>query len=211
MRKISNSEKRFLLVLLKLSGLKVEIPEMVIQLKDGKMGSISFDLTQNQSRSDRFVSGNFIDDDGIPESGLIKAHRDIHKKWDVYVARGVYLPKKEDGEIPWHYDLGPDTKPAVCFLEGNTSFRPEPFFKTGGWNDSILVYHEGMELSYRYYCEGYEQEKLIYFPEAVLRHDYAKPSAAHVRKQKLLRISHLLIHEMYDDIDSVIKNWPKKF
>jgi|GEM_PF-569060 len=65
MRKISNSEKQFVLNLLKHSNLKVEIPEMVIQMKDGKMGSISFDLAQNQTRNERIVAGNFMDDDGI--------------------------------------------------------------------------------------------------------------------------------------------------
>ncbi|SHG04672.1 methyltransferase, FkbM family [Fodinibius roseus] len=153
----------------------------------------------------------FIDDDGIPEEGLLQAHKRIYARRDAYVARGVYLPKNKGGKTPWHYYLGSETKPAVCFLEGNTSFRSTPFFDIDGWQDSLLVYHEGMELSYRYYSRGYEREKLIYFPDAVLRHDYIKPPAGQNRKNKLLKTSYHLVHAMYDNLDNVIYSWPEKF
>jgi len=153
----------------------------------------------------------FIDDDGMPEQGMLKAHQVIHKERNVYVARGVYRPKKEGGFMPDHYDLGPETRPAVCFLEGNTSFQSVPFFDVGGWNDSILVYHEGLELSYRYYQKGYDQEKLIYFPEAVLKHDYVKNQSGQNRKNKLLKISKLLIENIYENIFDSINSWPTSF
>ncbi|WP_157366845.1 DUF6984 family protein [Algoriphagus vanfongensis] len=109
MRKISNSEKRFLMVLLKLSGLKVEIPEMVIQLKDGKMGSTSFDLTQNQSRSERIVAGNFIDDDGILVD--FELTMDLHGNlfeldfWKVDFSQLVSFPEENEIEITYSGDL----------------------------------------------------------------------------------------------------------
>ena len=153
----------------------------------------------------------FVDDDGMPEDGMINAHIDLHKNRDIYVARGIYRPKKEGGYMPAHYDLGQTMKPAVCLLEGNTSFQATPFFKTGGWNDSIMVYHEGMELSYRYHQQGFEQKKLIYFPDAVLRHDYVKPPKGQNVKNRLLKTSHLLIQQMYPDLNDVIQNWETKF
>ena len=153
----------------------------------------------------------FIDDDGIPEEGLIQAHLKIHKERAIHIARGVYRPKTKNGPKPWHYELGTEARPAVCLLEGNTSFRPEAFFKVGGWNDRLLVYHEGLELSYRYFRAGYEQEKLIYFPDAVLRHDYVKPPAGQNRKNRLLKTSHYLIHAIHDDIDAVLNSWPDRF
>lgn len=103
MRKISNSEKQFIIILLKHSTLKVEIPEMVIQLKDEKMGSISFDIDQNQSRNERIVSGNFMDDDGI----LVDFELTIDKQgnlfeldlWKVDFNQLVSFPKENEIEI----------------------------------------------------------------------------------------------------------------
>nr|WP_240894602.1 FkbM family methyltransferase [Fodinibius halophilus] len=158
------------------------------------------------SKGDLFM---FVDDDGIPEEGMLQAHKDIHADHDLYVARGVYQPKTKGSDTPWHYYLGTSTKSAVCFIEGNTSFSPAAFFDVGGWNDSLLVYHEGMELSYRYAQKGYEKEKLIYFSDAVLRHDYIKSPKSQDRKGKLLSVSKKLIDAMHPHIEDVINSWPE--
>ncbi len=153
----------------------------------------------------------FVDDDGIPAGGMFKSHRKIHESHDAIVARGVYEPKTENGEKPEHYNLGPRVKPAVCYLEGNTSFKTRPFYDVGGWNDAILVYHEGLELSYRYFKEGYNREKLIYFPDAVLKHDFTKSPDSQDRKKRLMDSSYVLIQAMYDDLGNVIASWPDSF
>ncbi|WP_138430759.1 FkbM family methyltransferase [Fodinibius saliphilus] len=180
--------------------------DLVIHLKQNAGACMARNFGALFSKGDLFM---FVDDDGIPEEGMLQAHKDIHADHDLYVARGVYQPKTKGSEIPCHYYLGPDAKSAVCFLEGNTSFSPAAFFDVGGWNDSLLVYHEGMELSYRYAQKGYEKEKLIYFPDAVLRHDYIKSPKSQDRKGKLLSVSKKLIDGMYPNIDSVIHNWPE--
>ncbi len=42
-----------------------EIPQIVRELNDGGMGSISFDLENSQSRKRQIISAEYIDKDGI--------------------------------------------------------------------------------------------------------------------------------------------------
>lgn len=65
MRQITFEEKQFVSILLKISNLSFDIPEMVRSMKDGVMGSISFDLKGNQKRTQQIIAGNFVDTDGI--------------------------------------------------------------------------------------------------------------------------------------------------
>lgn len=49
----------------KLSNGLFEIPELVRDMNDGKMGSISFDIEKSQSRNEQVAAAEYIDDDGI--------------------------------------------------------------------------------------------------------------------------------------------------
>ncbi|MEN3323867.1 hypothetical protein VP395_09020 [Mariniflexile soesokkakense] len=48
-----------------LTDSKFEIPHIVRDLNDGKMGSISFDIEDKWSRCDQIAAAQFIDEDGI--------------------------------------------------------------------------------------------------------------------------------------------------
>lgn len=65
MRKITTSEIQFISFLLESSNTQIEIPEMVLPMKDGGMGSLSFDLSGIQKRINQIVAGNFRDNDTI--------------------------------------------------------------------------------------------------------------------------------------------------
>jgi hypothetical protein len=49
----------------KLTNGKFAIPSHVIELNDGKMGSVSFDLDKNKTRNRKIVEAEYRDSDGI--------------------------------------------------------------------------------------------------------------------------------------------------
>jgi len=52
-------------LLQRLTNGQFDIPQMVRELNDGKMGSISFDLENSQSRKRQIISAEYIDKDGV--------------------------------------------------------------------------------------------------------------------------------------------------
>jgi len=118
----------------------------------------------------------FLDDDGIPNSNIVSAHLKTHARYDVVSVRGVCLPKNLNNpfnSIAKHYYLGDSPFPRYTDLEGNSSYRAEPFFAVGGWDDETYFGHEGVELSLRLWRYEPDCRKQIYSPEPILRHDYA--------------------------------------
>ncbi|WP_083262633.1 DUF6984 family protein [Roseivirga sp. 4D4] len=65
MRQIKASEKAFICCLLEKAGRDISIPDCVISLKDGEMGSLSFDTKGAERRQGKIVSGVFKDKDGV--------------------------------------------------------------------------------------------------------------------------------------------------
>ena len=62
MRPIKTAELK---LLQKLTNGQFDIPQMVRELNDGGMGSISFDLENLQSRKKQIIFAEYIDKDGI--------------------------------------------------------------------------------------------------------------------------------------------------
>ena len=65
MREITELEIQLIRHLLEKAGKQVRIPKMVRPLKDGKMGSISFDLKGLQESNSPIIGGSFFDSDGV--------------------------------------------------------------------------------------------------------------------------------------------------
>ncbi len=137
----------------------------------------------------------FIEDDGIPKPGLVKAHMRVYDHYKAVTVRGVYLADKPP--FPAHYNLGNILKPAMSNQEGNSSFLSEPFFQVGGWGDDLFFGSEGRELGFRLVKSGYGYEQHLYTPDAILRHDFFRDSK-HMNKRWLqTRASWILLHAMY--------------
>ncbi len=49
----------------RLTNGQFEIPQIVRELNDGRMGSISFDLEKSQSRNKQIISAEYTDTDGV--------------------------------------------------------------------------------------------------------------------------------------------------
>ncbi|MGP9768036.1 glycosyltransferase [Halomonas sp. AOP13-D3-9] len=125
----------------------------------------------------------FVDDDGLPEKGMLSAHADIHKQYTLDSVRGSYLPKNPNETPPSHYHLGDKALVTLNCLEGNCSYRRDLFFKVRGWGDYILFGHGGAELYVRLISNGSDQSKHIYIPGCILRHDYYR-GEKHARNKR---------------------------
>jgi glycosyltransferase involved in cell wall biosynthesis len=117
----------------------------------------------------------FLDDDCLAHQDVVSAH--VHSYHNPFImgVQGKGLPKR----LPFychfqsHYDLGAIIRPAVIGFEANASFRKRVLDEVGGF-DPELFGAEGVELSYRIVQKYKQPEALIYNPEAVIFHDFAK-------------------------------------
>lgn len=152
----------------------------------------------------------FLEDDGIPDKQLVEAHYRAHREFkDVVSVRGCYLPltDNEFNKVQNHYYLGSKAYSWYCSLEGNSSFKADVFFKAGGWDDKIFFGHGGLELSYRLLTLGYGLKNQLYFPWAILFHDFAK-SESHLASKRLKQRKGLdYISSKFPDIIRVRNYW----
>lgn len=114
----------------------------------------------------------FLDDDARAASTYVSSIIEAFRRYDIVGLRGRVFPKTEDGVAPSvkHYDLGPIPIPSVINVEGNSAFNKNVYMEMNGMNP-LLFGHEGLELSYRIGCR-YGKYSLIYYPQAVIYHDY---------------------------------------
>lgn len=132
------------------------------------------------------VQGNticFLDDDAIADPYFVKQHLLANQQPGVLGVRGKILPKTKNSynQLAWHYDLGSEVKPAYIDLEGNASFPKKVLMEVGGFNQDVFG-GEGAELSYRIVDKYGDRDCLIYWPEAVIYHDYASNYIKYMRK-----------------------------
>jgi len=64
MRELTKDEEAFMHFVLGKVNSNLHIPKIVVEMKDGGMGSLSFDLDGTESRFDQVVGGEFTDVDG---------------------------------------------------------------------------------------------------------------------------------------------------
>jgi len=148
-------------------------------------------ITVGRNIGARLASGDvlvFLDDDGIPDESFVAAHRRVHRERDVVAARGRVDPRHDTiyNRLQHHYDLGSEPFPHFINIEGNASFDRETFLEYGGFLEDLTgrAGHEGLELTYRMVVEGtVDREQVLYHPDAVIYHDYARNAIEFVRKR----------------------------
>lgn len=154
----------------------------------------------------------FVDDDGIPAPGFVRAHIQSYTNPKIVGVRGKVLPREKHNllnGLAYHYDLGETPIPAFIDTETNASFRKDVFFRNGGFNSSIIRGDgEGFELSYRIVKESGDPEVLLYNPEAIVFHDYADSLRKFITKALLQPKSSLLLEQKYPDIQQFIRQYP---
>jgi GT2 family glycosyltransferase len=115
----------------------------------------------------------FLDDDALAAETFVEEHLRAHRTMDIVGLRGRCLPRSLSvyNALAGHYDLGRQVMPWLINLEGNSSFRRQVFLDTGGF-DVTLHGHEGSELTMRG-ASRYGRARFVYYPGAVIYHDYA--------------------------------------
>ena len=146
----------------------------------------------------KFSKGNiiiFLDDDAIPANNFVEEHIRGHEKYDIVGLRGKSIPRTPSiyNHLASHYDLGDKPMPCPINLEGNSSFKRNVLIDIGGFDPRIEKAggHEGLELSYRIFKVYEDKNKLIYYPNAIIFHDYSNNFSKYIKK--------VLRHSKYKD------------
>jgi len=129
----------------------------------------------------------FLDDDAIPESNYINEHIKAHQENDIVALRGKCLPRTKSlyNNFAHHYDLGDHILPYYVNLEGNSSFNKQILVDIGGFNLELKGAggHEGLEISKRIVEKLARRDSIIYYPNAIIYHDYSKSLIHYLKKQ----------------------------
>ncbi|MFX0134041.1 MAG: glycosyltransferase family 2 protein [Candidatus Hodarchaeota archaeon] len=128
----------------------------------------------------------FLDDDAIPARDFVEKHIAAYK-YNIFGLRGKSLPRTSTiyNYLTSHYDLGDQIIPYVVNLEGNSSFKRDILIKIGGFNPEIKEggIYEGTELTYRIVMRYNDKNSLVYYPDAIIYHDYSNSFVKYLKKQ----------------------------
>jgi glycosyltransferase involved in cell wall biosynthesis len=137
---------------------------------------VNFNLSEGRNIGAYFARGVivvFLDDDALVASNYISSIKSAFDKFDIFGLRGRAYPKggaDADNRVKI-YNLGDRPFPSYCNQEGNSAFILEVYKSVGGM-DPLLFGHEGNDLTYRIIKEYKHPNKVIYWPEAIIYHDY---------------------------------------
>ncbi len=126
----------------------------------------------------------FIDDDALVANNYLSSILAAFKSQNIFALRGKVIPKTDaqDTSKISHYNLGESPIQAILNTEGNSAVLKKIYNQFNGMNP-LLFGHEGMELSFRIY-KKYGTEKVIYWPDTVIYHDYAGTTSKFEEKNK---------------------------
>jgi len=137
----------------------------------------------------KFARGDiviFLDDDAIPAKNFVKEHIRAHNECNILGLRGKSLPRTSTiyNYLVSHYDYGNQIIPSIINLEGNSSFKRDMLIEIGGFNPELLGAggYEGLELTYRIIKKYEDKNKLIYYPNTVIYHDYSSNFIKYLKK-----------------------------
>ncbi len=128
----------------------------------------------------------FLDDDAVVDKTFVNSHYEGHIRQNIFCLRGKALPRSKTiyNCIPYHYDLGDEIIPSPINLEGNSSFKKSILDDVGGFDPDLFINgHEGIDITYRILKNfNFNISKCIYYPKAVIYHDYANSIFEVLRK-----------------------------
>jgi GT2 family glycosyltransferase len=155
----------------------------------------------------------FLDDDAIPADKFAQSHLKAHNKYDVIAVRGAIYPKTDNplNKLAGHYYLGDKAFPVFSDIEGNVSYNSKCFFETMGWDDEIIFGGGGVEYSRRLIEYEPDMRKQIYFPEAIIFHDYARNENHITEKKAKQEKSKTRLRLKYPDMDQYLQQWNRLF
>jgi len=137
---------------------------------------INFNLAEGRNIGAYFARGDiviFLDDDAVVGPDYISSIKSAFDRFDIFGLRGRTYPKS-DTHVNNNvniYDLGNKPFPSYCNQEGNSAFLRQVYRAMGGM-DPLLFGHEGSDLTYRIIQEYKLPDRVIYWPGAVIYHDF---------------------------------------
>ena len=138
----------------------------------------------------------FLDDDAIAAGDFVAEHIRAYEKHKILGLRGKSLPRTSNvfNYLNSYGDLGEEKIGCYINLEGNSSFRKDVLVEVGGFNSELKKAGggEGLELTYRIIQRYGDKDKVIYYPKAIIYHDYYGSFSKYARKR--------LRHREYKDM-----------
>ncbi|HEG43178.1 MAG TPA: glycosyltransferase [Phycisphaerales bacterium] len=137
---------------------------------------INFNLSEGRNIGSHFAKGRilvFLDDDALINSDYIASIKQAFSEYDIFGLRGRAYPKT-NADANDHvsiYNMGDAPLPTFCNQEGNSAFLRDVYMEMNGM-DPLLFGHEGSELTYRIIKKYGTANKIIYWPQTIIYHDY---------------------------------------
>ncbi len=153
--------------------------------------SKNYGLSLGRNMGIKFSKGNIVifldDDDAIPAHNFVEQHVKAHNEYDILGLRGKTSPRTASAYnyLQSHYDLGDKIIPCPINLEGKSSFNKKILIEIGGFNPEIQQAggHKGIELTYRIIRKYKDISKLVYYPGAIIYHDYSDSFFKYIKKK----------------------------
>ncbi len=149
---------------------------------------INLNPSEGRNIGVRFARGNiivFLDDDAVVRSDYVSSIKCAFNKYDIFGLRGRTYPKSSP--VANNHvnicDLGDKPFPSYCNQEGNSAWLRDIYLSVDGM-DPLLFGHEGSDLTYRIIQKYKKTNKVIYWPAAVIYHDYGVSEK--LRKKRIL-------------------------
>ncbi|MDU2211655.1 MAG: glycosyltransferase, partial [Eubacterium sp.] len=155
----------------------------------------------------------FLEDDGIPDIDIVRAHLTVHENYEAISVRGVYLCKTDNplNERQTVYYWGQRSFPAFANLEGNASYKADLFYQVGGWDDKIVYGHGGLELAIRLLDIEPDKRKQIYSPLPVIYHDLVDNEEQFLKKRKQHVIAFEYLKNKHPNVEQHREEWQALF
>jgi GT2 family glycosyltransferase len=158
----------------------VHYPLLYIALKQNYRPSLARNIGIAYAQAELVC---FLDDDAVAHPDYVTQHLRAHEIEGVLGVRGKILPKTYNiyNGVAFHYDLGDEVIPSYVDMENNASFRKDVLIEVGGFDPTIFA-GEGAELSFRVVQRFGAPKDLIYWPRAVVYHDFSTGIRKYWRK-----------------------------
>lgn len=150
-----------------------------------------------RNRGIKEAQGNvivFFDDDALAEKDWLKNIKEIMAGENIITGRVKPIKDNIWQYFAPHYNQGDKPRQSPVLLEGNCAIKKEVFADIGPFDENLDYGHEGEEFITR----AGKKYRIMYYPQAVIYHDYADGPGKYFAKQKKFgeKMSYLKIGEI---------------
>lgn len=150
----------------------------------------------------------FLDDDALAAPDFVAQHLQALQQPGILGVRGKILPKTDSpyNKLALHYNLGDQVLTSYVDMENNASFWRETLVQVGGFNPTVFA-GEGAELSYRIVKKFGGPERLIYWPNVVVYHDFSNSFKKYYRKMLRGAKMRIYLERCYPDFWEYVESY----